>query len=547
MNGNEQFPAGEVIERLGQPMLSSWGLRVEVAASGPDASAIGEATRALLKEGWLAKRLSGTQYRLLSFQLSDDGGDKGGEVQAPSSGFRAAIYDYTNNRTLLVDGSLGDLDKARLIESGAQLLPSDEEFEAAVEIVANHPELGPLIRQNEVRAYRPMPPLANVELPEGRVQRTLAVGLRYERGDVRHRVVGVNMINREVIFEHPDFPLPGTDRCGPPGAAGCDSTGNAGRVSVTIRQAGAILWNFDAIRPAASSGTNGSGIELRNVRYRGKQVLYQAHVPILNVEYYTDGISAGCGPTYRDWQNSETCFQANGTDVIPGFRVCPTPAQTILDSGSDAGNFRGVACYVQGQEVVLVSEMQAGWYRYISEWRFHTDGTIRPRFGFAAIDNNCTCKIHHHHAYWRFDFDIRTASHNVVEEFNNPPIVGNSNWHTKHFEIRRLREPSRNRHWRIRNLISGEGYLLIPGANDGGADPYGVGDVWVLLYHGAPEIDDGQGFTTNPALSRANIDRFLNFEMVENRDVVVWYAGHFKHAPGTGGHRVGPELRPLNW
>jgi len=29
---------------------------------------------------------------------------------------------------------------------------------------------------------------------------------------------------------------------------------------------------------------------------------------------------------------------------------------------------------------VLVSEMSAGWYRYVSEWRFHADGTIQPRF-----------------------------------------------------------------------------------------------------------------------------------------------------------------------
>ena len=100
---------------------------------------------------------------------------------------------------------------------------------------------------------------------------------------------------------------------------------------------------------------------------------------------------------------------ATGTDVAPGFRLCPSPATTILDTGSDTGNYLGTAIYVKGQEVVLVSEMQAGWYRYISEWRLHTDGTIRPRFGFTAVKSSCVCNVHHHHAYWRFDFDIRTA------------------------------------------------------------------------------------------------------------------------------------------
>ena len=153
----------------------------------------------------------------------------------------------------------------------------------------------------------------------------------------------------------------------------------AGSVWVTVTQGGTAVWRFLVVRPAASSGTNGSGIELRYLDYRGKRVLYRAHVPILNVKY--DGNA--CGP-YRDWQNQEGMIQANGTDVAPGFRLCSAPAATILDTGNDAGNYLGVAIYVQGQEVVLVSEMQAGWYRYISQWRLHTDGTIRPRFGFSA-------------------------------------------------------------------------------------------------------------------------------------------------------------------
>jgi hypothetical protein len=547
-NMGEQFTAGEVIERLGRPILRTHDLSIDVVPNGPDASVVAEISRALLREDWLREHLSGTEHRLLSFEIADDGGDKRSQVPAASTRFLATIYDYTNNRTLVVDGSLENLDSARLFESGRQPLPNDEEFEAAVENLASHHELGPAIRQNDLRTYRPMPPLVDIDLPDGRIERTIAVGLLSPSGDIRHRIVGVNMIQRRVLEELPHIPLPSHDECGSPPVGGCEASGITGRVSVTVRQGGRTVWTFDAIRPAASSGTNGSGIELRNVRYRGKQVLFQAHVPILNVEYYSDGISVGCGPTYRDWQNSETCFQANGTDVIPGFRLCPTPAQTILETGTDAGNFRGVAIYVQGQEVVLVSELQAGWYRYISEWRFHTDGTIRPRFGFAATDNPCTCKVHHHHVYWRFDFDIRTASRNVVDEFNNPSLVGSSNWHVKHFEIRRLRDPSRNRHWRIRNLTSGEGYLLIPGSADGSADAYGVGDMWVLLYRGPSEVDDGQGFTTVPALSRANIDKFLNFDVVEDRDVVVWYVGHFQHTPAhAGGHRVGPDLKPFNW
>src|SRR5260370_17670259 len=87
--------------------------------------------------------------------------------------------------------------------------------------------------------------------------------------------------------------------------------------------------------------------------------------------------------------------QGNGSDVAPGFRLCTAPATTILDTGSDAGNFLGVAIYVQGQEVVLVSELEAVWYRYISEWRLHSNGTIPPPFGFSPRTNPCLCNRHH--------------------------------------------------------------------------------------------------------------------------------------------------------
>jgi hypothetical protein len=218
----------------------------------------------------------------------------------------------------------------------------------------------------------------------------------------------------------------------------------AGQFQVTIPQAdGSPLWSFLVIRPSASSGTNASGVELRNVRYRGKLVLFQAHAPILNVQY--DGNA--CGP-FRDWLFEESWVQADGTNVAPGIRRSQAPAQTILESGTDSGNFRGVAIYRQGRETVLVSELQAGWYRYVSRWRFHDNGTIRPRFGFSAVQDSCVCNVHHHHVYWRFDFDIGTTENNEVREFNSPPIFPPDNWHTFQFEARRRRRPELSRRGR---------------------------------------------------------------------------------------------------
>ena len=121
--------------------------------------------------------------------------------------------------------------------------------------------------------------------------------------------------------------------------------------------------------------------------------------------------------------------------------------------------------------------------------------TIRPRFGFTAVSNSCVCNRHHHHAYWRFDFDLRTPGHNRVLEFNDPPIIGNSNWHTKTFEIKRFRDPSRKRKWKVENTATGEAYEIRPGPSDGVATTspdwgFPHGDLWVLRYR-ASEIDDG--------------------------------------------------------
>jgi Cu2+-containing amine oxidase len=129
------------------------------------------------------------------------------------------------------------------------------------------------------------------------------------------------------------------------------------------------------------------------------------------------------------------------------------------------------------------------------------------------------------------------------------PIIGNSNWHTKRFEIRRPRDPAHKRRWRVRHTGTSTGYDIYPGPNDSTADAYGAGDLWVLRYHGN-ELDDGHGFTTNPVYSRADLDSFVNGEPVDGQDVVIWYGGHFLHDeahPAPGGHVVGPDLVPVNW
>lgn len=50
----------------------------------------------------------------------------------------------------------------------------------------------------------------------------------------------------------------------------------AGAARIVVKQDGVALWRLVVVRPAASSGTRGSGVELRGVSYRGTRVCFGA-------------------------------------------------------------------------------------------------------------------------------------------------------------------------------------------------------------------------------------------------------------------------------
>jgi hypothetical protein len=530
-------------------------IKVGVKPFGPGTEELAAVGVRVLKETSLRKFVGHAKARLLYVEALEEAvADKRGKPRAPSR-FRATLYDDRAGRTILAEGSIRSPRALKLSETAQAPAPSEAEFASAVEAVRRHEAFSASITAGELETYQPIPAVLLSELPDGRFERRIAVGLLPRNRKHSHEIVGVSLPSNEVLRFSERGPVSvrpaNLGLCGVPHSASQQTAtkGTAGQAWVTISQGGQTLWRFLVVRPAASSGTNGSGIELRYVDFKGRRVLYRAHVPILNVKYDNDA----CGP-YRDWQYQEGMIEANGADVAPGFRLCPSPARTIMDTGSDTGNFLGTGIYIQGNEVVFVSEMEAGWYRYVCQWRFSTDGTLRPRFGFAAVESPCVCNVHHHHVYWRLDFDIRTPGNNRVREFNDPPLVGSSNWHEKYFEIRRPRDFTRNRKWRVENASTGEGYEIVPQAADGIATaqsdwPFGRGDVWILRYHGN-EIDDGSVATGPPY--EAGLDAWVNGESVRNQDVVIWYGAHFTHDvnhedPAVHGHIVGPDLKPVRW
>jgi hypothetical protein len=538
-------------------------LEITVTPWGPSQAEVDAAISRVERSSSVQSLLGGTKYRQLEFEYVEVE-DKSRPTQPPKR-FRVIFYDYTNDRTIVAEADFAAKEAVSARTEYRNPVPNDAEFNEAIDTLKNDSKLGADLRSGTVKAYEPMPPTTVLD---GKTERLVNVGLR---GGSFNEVVGVSIKRGEVVRYQGKAPPQSKSTegsCGPSSAGqATTSEGTAGQYALTVVRNNVTLWEMLIIRPSASSGTRKSGIEVRDVKYKGKSVLKRGHVPVLNVQYNP----ATCGP-YRDWQWQENMFAtpaAGNTDVAPGLRIVADGqvATTVLETGVDSGNFRGVAIYKQvtyyGEEVVLITELQAGWYRYINEWRFAPDGTIRPRYGFGATSNSCVCDVHNHHAYWRFDFDIVQPNNKIFQiergrKFLQPLTA----------EFSRLRNPGTNRSLLIQNANGDEAYAVVPGALDGTADTFGVSDFWGLVYKNVVggtnvqnEIDDGEtcvNCTNTTAPIR--IGPFINGESLVGQDIVVWYGGHFIHSDGanlldpnrspeviSGSHVLGPDLRPVRW
>lgn len=539
-------------------------LKIKVTPWGPTQEIVDAAKLRVERSAELQNLLKGARYRLLEFSYIENE-SKSASTQPPTR-FRVVFYDYTNDRSIVAEGDFAAKEAIAAREEFSQPVPNDEEFEEAIAILKADGRFAAALKDGLLKPFRPMPP---VTVLDGTIERLVNVGLDSGGGTAQNEVVSVSIKRGEVIRYDENAPPSSKatpEACGITNAGQTTtSNGTAGQYQMTVMDGPTTLWEMLILRPSASSGASSkrSGIEIRDVKYKGKSVLSRGHVPILNVQYP----GGECGP-YRDWQYQEDMFQTpatGNTDPAPGIRIVADGqiATTALESGIDSGNFKGVAIYKQdvgyGTETVLVTELQAGWYRYIMEWRFAPDGTIRPRFGFGATDNSCVCAVHHHHVYWRLDFDVVQPNNKVFQmergrRFLQPlttELFTNKNHQTRRGLL-------------IQNSAGNEAYQLMPNITDGVVDVFGVHDMWVLRFQGASkssptQLEDGITCVTC-STAFIQIDPFINSESIVDQDVVVWYGAHFLHSDGgnlidpnhtaqvlSGSHVVGPDIRAVRW
>lgn len=318
--------------------------------------------------------------------------------------------------------------------------------------------------------------------------------------------------------------------------------------------AGNPLWTFDFVNAPQSSGANGSGLEIRNAFYNGHQVFNVAHVPILNVEY--DGSGCSC---FRDWFDQEAGYATDGVQsgscvaiATPGVVETTCDSNEAGGSGGDPGSFTGTAFEDFGDELVLTSNQQAGWYRYRVKWHFYADGRIWPEFSFSAASATCTSQTHRHHAYWRFDFDLDGADGDVVREIN--PMLGTETTFTSE-DVRTWGNPADGIFWDIVDETSGFGYQIVPSSSDLmlPIDSFSKLDAAVAVYD-PTEIEDGAtilshcpiNLDTEPTYDGQ--DPIINNEPLAGQDIVFWYRSSANHQGGNPWECdiVGPTLNPIS-
>jgi Cu2+-containing amine oxidase len=273
------------------------------------------------------------------------------------------------------------------------------------------------------------------------------------------------------------------------------------------------IWEFNW---TLADTPDAEGIVISNSFFRGRQVFFKASLPSLRVQY--DG---PCGP-YKDPLNYDNAHP-NPTSKVNVYTV----------------GFWGFL------SVVVEAYHTIGHYKLTERWYFWNDGTIAPRLFSAGLQCNYN---HRHHVYWRFDFDIDGAANDLALEYNTttPDLGWGPGWHTKQHEIVRLKNPATRRAWAILNKGGDyRGYMIIPGPNDGTADSFSTGDLWVLRYKGAEDQHGRQGSRTDDGLAQ-----LLNGEAADGQDLVLWYCAHLHHEAATGGdevHSCGPDLIPFRY
>lgn len=344
---------------------------------------------------------------------------------------------------------------------------------------------------------------------------------------------------------------------------------------------GRAIWEMCWLPPNQSAGVQGSGLEVRDVHYKGILVAKRFHSPILFAEY-RNGAGVNC---YRDWKDTNARFAASPSTRnmlgVPGTLRATTTCDVSTDATASHGScpfnnlspnpYVAANCMNGGvaiedmtnaqnpQEsyVLLTTQYSASWYQYASRFAFYANGDINPEFGYGNSDGTYNGVTHWHHNYWRLDFDIDGAAHDQIAA--NGVLKS-----TEFTDVRSLTGApnSQPSYWEVTDSVEGFGYRINSGAGD-----YTPANESLRNLHLADVI--GSKFINNEYSDKADNNlsdcamvatNIANGESLVNADVVMYYTASVRDSTsnnwptsGSGAvpqdsmvcKKVGPLITPV--
>jgi hypothetical protein len=302
------------------------------------------------------------------------------------------------------------------------------------------------------------------------------------------------------------------------------------------------VWEMCWLRVSNSSGPRGSGLELRNIHFRGVPMVKRAHAPILFAEY-RNGAGGNC---YRDWKDENSALLApvsvrnvlgtptaafsatTNCDVsnlaTTSYGGCPfsQPGRTTADCA--ASGTVAIENLLVGSGFRLTTQYTAGWYKYTARYTFLANGDIDTQFGFGNSDGTYNNTTHWHQNYWRFDFDIAGAAN---DQINNGGVP-----YTTEFSGLRSNRDS----YSVTDALGNFGYNIVTGVNDNTYPANESGRNFHLVdvigtRYSATELSDRTTNNLSDCTMNANV--LANGESIDKADVVLYYRASVRDSTGN--------------
>ena len=120
------------------------------------------------------------------------------DARAP---FSATLFDPLSNRAVGLTGRLGTPDRLETRPVAFAPVPAPDELRRAAAVLRADRRSAPFADRRGVIVYQPMPPLADLERPDGTVARRPTLGIFDPQRRPRHRIVAVDLARRVVDWE----------------------------------------------------------------------------------------------------------------------------------------------------------------------------------------------------------------------------------------------------------------------------------------------------------------------------------------------------------